>query len=77
MKAGEMRAIGHCGNHECSPAPWRDVPNLVGDYDLDATIMHRDNPSLPQRLQLYVKRGERAYGPSSGYRGYRNYGGDS
>ena len=68
---------GQSETHDCCPQGWRDVPNLVGDYDLDATILHRENPSLPARLELYVKRGERAYGPSSGYRGYRNYGGDS
>jgi hypothetical protein len=77
VKAKLMRALGQCGDHECAPKAWRDVPNLVGDYDLDATIQHRENPDLPRRLALYVKRGERAYGASSGYRGYRNYGGDS
>lgn len=77
MKAKEMRSLGHCGNHECSPEGWRDVPNLVGDYDLDATIMHRNNPDLPKRLSLYVKRGANAYGPLTGYRGYHGYGGDN
>jgi hypothetical protein len=76
-KAEMQRLHGQAETHACCPKDWRDVPNLVGDYDLDATILHRENPSLPQRLSLYVKRGERAYGPSSGYRGYRNYGGDS
>lgn len=77
MKAKAMKEIGHCGTHQCAPKAWRDVPNLVGDYDLDATIQHRENPNLPSRLELYVRKGERAYHPVSGYNGYSNYHGDS
>ena len=76
LKNQMQRLHGEGENHECCPQGWRDVPNLVGDYDLDATILHRDNPSLPDRLSLYVKRGN-AYGPSSGYHGYNNYSKDS
>lgn len=76
MRAKQMREIGHSGNHECAPKDWRDVPDLTGDYDLDATIQHRQNPALPDRLALYTKRGK-AYGPLTGYRGYHNYSGDS
>lgn len=77
MKAKAMRELAHCGNHDCAPKDWRDVPNMTGDYDLDATIMHRDNPDLPRRLELYVKRGDNAYGPLTGYNGYHGYGGDN
>jgi hypothetical protein len=52
------------------------VPNLVGDYDLDATIQHRDNPSLPDRLAQHIRRGKTS-GPLTGYNGYNNYSGDS
>ena len=62
--------------HDCAPAPWRDVPNMTGDYDMDATILHRHNKDLPNRLQLYVRRGGH-YGPGSAYKGYSNYSKDS
>jgi len=77
MNARQMRELGHCGNHDCAPKDWRDVPNLSGDYDLDATIMHRENPDLPARLNLYVKRSGRAYGPNTGYNAYSGYNGDN
>jgi len=70
MRAKEMRELAHQGNHQAAPKDWRDVPVVTNDYDLDATILHRDNPNLPQRLALYVKTGPRRYGPSRGYHGY-------
>lgn len=76
MKPEQMRGQAHNGNHECAPKPWRDVPNMTGDYDLDATIMHRDNPALPDRLSLYVKQRGRTYGARTGYGGYHGYSGD-
>jgi hypothetical protein len=77
MKKAEMQRLhGEGETHQACPKDWRDVPNLVGDYDLDATILHRANPSLPQRLSLYVKRAG-AYHPRTGYSGYGNYQGDS
>ena len=60
----------------CAPGPWRDVPNVTGDYDLDATIAHRANADLPHRLTLYTKTGP-GYGPLTGYSAYHNYHGDT
>jgi len=65
VKSKAMRDLGHCGNHICAPKAWRDVPQLVGDYDLDATIMHRDNADLPDRLAMYTRR--QAYSVRTGY----------
>jgi hypothetical protein len=69
MTKSEMRAMGHRGNHIVAPAGWRDVANLCGDYDLDATIEHRGNTDLPARLAQYVKRD--AYAQRTAYNGYR------
>lgn len=61
-----------------APKDWHDVPNVTGDFDLDATILHRDNPNLKDRLALYCKHTNSiAYGPRTGYNGYHNYGGDT
>lgn len=77
MKPNEMHKLGHNGCHECAPKGWRDVPDLTGDYDLDATILHRGNRNLPHRLSLYVKRKATAYGSRTGYDAYHSYtGGD-
>lgn len=77
MDKREMHRIhGQGENHECAPKDWRDVPNLTGDYDLDATIEHRNNTDMPRRLAMYTTRG-RSYGHTSAYNGYRNYHGDS
>ena len=82
MRPGEMakemadlQGTGKC--HQCAPRAWRDVPNLTGDFDFDATILHRHNKDLPNRLQLYVKQGNGGYGPGSAYKGYANYSKDS
>ena len=70
MTKTQMSAMGHRGNHTtCAPGPWRDVPNLTGDYDLDATIEHRGNTDMPNRLALYTKRD--AYAQRTAYNGYR------
>lgn len=59
-----MHAVAHRGNHQCAPKPWRGVPNLTGDYDLDATILHRKNPDMVHRLAQHIStpRGV-GYGP--------------
>jgi len=76
MRPNEMHRLAHAGSHDGdAPKPWHDVPNCTGDYDLDATILHRSNKDLPARLALYTKRN--AYGYQTGYSGYRNYKGDS
>ena len=72
-----LRAQGTGVCHECSPAGWRDIPVVSGSYDLDATLMHRSNPALPDRVGLYVKSGRgAAYEPRTGYSGYHGYSGD-
>lgn len=78
MNKAQMMALhGHAETHQCAPVGWKgEVANLTGDYDLDATIEHRTNPSLPDRLSLYVKRGT-SYGQITGYSGYHGYGGDN
>jgi hypothetical protein len=79
MKPNEMHRLAHNGCHDDdAPKAWRDVPNLTGDYDLDATILHRNNKDLPNRLKLYTKRGKGGtYGPLTAYNGYSNYHGDT
>jgi hypothetical protein len=63
--------------HQCAPRGWRDVPDVTGDFDLDASILHRHNKDLPHRLELYTKRGGKAYGPGTAYSGYRGYSQDN
>jgi hypothetical protein len=76
MKPNEMHKLAHAGCHECAPKGWRNVPNMSGDYDLDATILHRSNKSLPDRLALYLKHRPHAYGYRTGYDSYHAYSGD-
>lgn len=75
MKAKEMHSLAHKGNHTVCAKGYDSVPNVTGDPDLDATIMHRHNVDMPKRLELYVK--HRSYGSVTGYSGYRNYSGDT
>lgn len=78
MRSKQMRGItGSSQKHQACPKAWRDVPDVTGDYDLDATIMHRDNPDLPKRLELYTRKRGHGYGPLTGYNGYHGYTGDN
>lgn len=77
MRPIDMHRLAHAGCHDdCSPKGWHDVPQVTGDYDLDATILHRSNKDLPARLALYVKHRVNAYGPRTSYNGYHGYSGD-
>ena len=76
MSPTDMLRIAHNGCHTCAPKAWRDVPNVTGDYDMDATILHRNNKDLPNRLRQYSRRG-RSYGPMTAYDGYHGYSGDN
>lgn len=76
MRPTEMHRLAHSGCHSCAPQGWHDVPQVTGDYDMDATILHRSNKDLPLRLALYVKCRNTAYGPRTGYTGYNGNGGD-
>lgn len=76
MRPSEMHKIGHKGTHQCAPREWRNTPNLTGDYDLDATILHRRNKDLGHRLELYIRKSGKNYGIKSGYSGSHGYHGD-
>ena len=76
MRPNEMHRLAHNGCHQAAPKGWRDVPNMTGDYDLDATILHRNNKSIPNRLELYLKHKATAYGYRTNYDGYHGYSGD-
>ena len=75
-----MHRLAHQGSHRsCSPGPWHAVPKVTGDYDLDATIMHRKNRDMPARLAMYLRQprvAAGAYGPKSSYSGYDHTHGD-
>ena len=75
-KAQRMALHGQGETHKCAPKPWQEIPILTGDYDLDATVMHRDNPNIPDRLEMYVKHSGRAYSARTGYNSYHASGGD-
>ncbi len=69
MRPNEMHRLAHDGCHDdCAPSAWHDVPKMSGDYDLDATLLHRNNKDLPDRLKLYLKRG--AYSYKTAYNAY-------
>ena len=76
MKPSQMHSIAHRGCHQCAPRDWRKTPNLTGDYDLDATILHRRNKDIAHRLELYTKRSGHSYGPSTAYNSIHAYSGD-
>ena len=71
-----MKIPKHVPSHQCAPQDWRRTPMITGDYDLDATILHRNNKDLAHRLELYVRKNKGAYGGLSGYSGYSHYHGD-
>lgn len=76
MSAADRKGLRSCGSHECAPKDWRGVPKITGDYDLDATILHRRNTDLPHRLALYTRTVGEPYHSRGAYHGYAGYHGD-
>ena len=65
-----------CDCHQLAPRDWRIVPNITGDFDLDASILFREDKDLPDRLALYVRHQKLTYGPRTGYSSSHGYSGD-
>ena len=79
MRPTEMHRMAHKGCHDCAPKAWKQVPNVTGDYDLDATILHRKNRDMPGKLNMHLAQPRvvaGAYGPRSPYAGYNGRRGD-
>lgn len=68
MRYTDMHRLAHQGCHECAPKPWRIVPRVTGDYDLDATIGHSPNKDMQKKLGMYTT--GVGYGPRTGYNAY-------
>lgn len=75
MRYASMHQVGHHGCHQCAPKGWRRVPNVTGDYDLDASIAHSPNKDMAKKLDLYTTR-RGAYGYRTGYSPYGPVAGD-
>jgi len=70
-----MKRPKHSNDHYAAPKAWRHTPNMTGDYDLDASIMHSHSKALPGKLSTHTIKNE-PYGPKTGYDGYSGYSGD-
>ena len=64
------------GEHEMCPKEWDGIPDITGNFQLDAVIAINKNPDLANRLAIYCK-GDNGYGPLTGYNGYSGYSGDN
>jgi hypothetical protein len=70
MRYRDMHKLAHRGNHQVAPKPWRCVPMLTGDYDLDATIGHMPNKDMQVKLEMYTACSGGGYGPRTAYDRY-------
>ena len=59
-----MKRLRSVTCHDCAPKEYRHTPKMTGDYDLDATIMHRRNSDMAQKVtaKMRAKHGGRKYG---------------
>jgi len=69
--------------HDCAPQDWKMTPNITGDFEMDASIMHAKAKRLHTDLVHHVKAeglwnhtDPNAYHPRTAYRGYDGYHGD-
>ena len=74
MRYADLHKAFKNGCHQCAPSSWRRVPNVTGDYDLDASIGHSPNKDMAQKLSMYVT--SRGYGPRTSYDPYGSKGDD-
>ena len=72
-----MRSPPSTKLHTAAPQIWRRTPNITGDYEMDASIVHCKNASVPAKLGMYISGDGPGYGPLSGYNAYHNYHGDT
>jgi len=71
-----MKRPKSCNNHSCAPRIYRKTPNITGDYDLDASIMHgKHSPAMQSKLETHIDTMHTIYGPR-GYDNYSGYSGD-
>jgi hypothetical protein len=72
-----MHNLAHRGSHrDCSPKGWHSVPIVTGDYDFDASIMHKSNRDMPARLRQHLATSNPRYTPRTAYHGYSGNHGD-
>ena len=76
MRPRDMHNLAHRGCHDCAPKGWKGVPNVTGDYDFDATIMHSKNRDMATRLNQHLAHVNPTYTPRQGYHGYNGNHGD-
>lgn len=65
--------------HQCAPGEWRHTPNMTGDYEFDASVIHAKAKRLKTDLMHHIKDGNvpnTIYDPRTAYRGYSGYHGD-
>lgn len=72
-----MRKPRGYANHTVAPSSWRRTSNITGDYEMDASILHCKNKSVPAKIKDHVAPSGPGYGPLTAYDGYSNYSGDS
>lgn len=63
--------------HEICPQDWKRVQDITGSHELDVVIARNSNKDMRDRIRDHVTTESEAYGPLTGYSGYRNYHGDS
>lgn len=71
-----MRRPRGVSTHKCAPKAWRGVPNMTGDYDLDATILHRTNGDMAKKIQSHLSNPRGVYGSRTAYSGNSGNHGD-
>jgi hypothetical protein len=73
--------------HQCAPSEWRHTPNMTGDHEFDASVMHASAKRVSRDIAHHIKGGSigniiedgrNAYQPRTNYAGgsYEGYHGD-
>lgn len=58
--------------HQFAPEMWRKTPNITGDYEMDASIVHCKNKAVPAKLSMYTLE-HNAYRSQTAYNAYSGY----
>ena len=61
--------------HQCCPPTHRQVPNITGDYDFDASLVRSKNTDLAAKFRNHISASQ-GYGYRTNYRGYSGLAGD-
>jgi hypothetical protein len=74
MKKSDIEKLKIKLQTECCPVPYRNLPKIFDDYEVNAKILNLKNPEIIRKTMGFVDcETDYVYGPSTGYKSKYSY----